>query len=622
MHESTHLKGILMGEIRRRRRSSHSSSSDAPVYGLNTKKSSGKRHHHHHRRSGNTALKVVGIILAVLLVVGGAAGYAGYKLYNEAQDAMATAKQMKAQVPAIKQHVEVLDFNALYDDVTLLNQQSATLEKQTSGPLWKLASFVPAAGRDIKSAIVLSQTAEDLSAHAIDLLGKLTHREGYENAGTTEILKSASALSTSIDVAIPKVAGLKHGQFDQINEVVDLLNEELPKAAVIGHFVGSEGDDRRYLILPQSNVEIRSTGGFLGSWGTIWFKNDGTMELGNFIRAVVKLDLDPDPWYTEDELSYFSGLDVLLQATVVNTIPDFERVASIEANYWDAFSTDEFVDGVISLDPVVLQRLLSVIGSVTTDDGTEVNGENAAQLIMHDVYNKYESNDQQDAFFAEVATKAFRKIVDNLGSVDLGAVIDVIKQSGEDGRLLLWMKSANEQEVIRKTGFSGAIPADPAKPQLGVYANNWGFSKMDWYLDLWTDVSDSMPNDDGSVSYDVTTHIRNAITPEEPYSLPDYIMNHNDMASTKASLFEYMLLMAPEGGSISDVYRNGEWIDPAQDSKSGRQASGTLYNKNTWQVLVDVPPSSQVDLTYRVTTAPGATEPLTVHQTPTARTFD
>ena len=622
MHESAHLKGILMGEIRRRRRSSHSSSSDAPVYGLNTIKNSGKKHHHHHHRRGNTVLKVVGIILAILLVVGGAAGYAGYKLYNEAQDAMATAKQIKAQVPAIKEHVEVLDFNALYDDVTLLNQQSAKLEKQTSGPLWHLASYVPAAGRDIKSAIVLSQTAEDLSAHAIELLGMLTHREGYENAGTTEILKSASGLSTAIDIAIPKVAGLKHGQFEQINEVVDLLNDELPKAAVIGHFVGSEGDDRRYLILPQNNVEIRSTGGFFGSWGTIWFKNDGTMELGNFIRAVKVLALDPDPWYTEDELSYFAGLDVLKDATVVNTIPDFERVASIEANYWDAFSTDEFVDGVIALDPVVLQRVLSVIGSVTTDDGTEVNGDNAVQTIMHDTYNKYETNDEQDAFFAEVATKAFKNIVENLGSVDLGAIIDVIKQSSADGRLMVWMKSAKEQEVIRKAGFSGAIPTDPAKPQLGVYVSNWSFSKIDWYLDLWTDVGEPVTNDDGSVTYEVTTHVRNAITPEEALTQSKSVTNHNEMASTEVSLLEYMLLMAPEGGYISDVYRNGEWIDPERDSISGRPASGTLYNKNTWQMVVDVPPSSRVDLTYRVTTAPGATEPLTVRQTPTARTFE
>ena len=141
-------------------------------------------------------------------------------------------------------------------------------------------------------------------------------------------------------------------------------------------------------------------------------------------------------------------------------------------------------------------------------------------------------------------------------------------------------------------------------------------------MDLWTDVSDPIPNEDGSTTYEVTTHIRNAMTPEESLVQVKYVLTGNPVASSPTSLYEYVLLMAPEGGSITDVYRNGEWIDPEEDSISKLPASRTLYDKNTWNFVVDVPVASQVDLSYRVTTAPGATEPLEVRHTPTARTFE
>lgn len=51
-------------------------------------------------------------------------------------------------------------------------------------------------------------------------------------------------------------------------------------------------------------------------------------------------------------------------------------------------------------------------------------------------------------------------------------------------------------------------------------------------------------------------------------------------------------------------------------------AEGVHYGKDTWQALVGVPRGETVALTHTVTTSPAATEPLVIHQTPTARVFE
>ena len=281
------------------------------------------------------------------------------------------------------------------------------------------------------------------------------------------------------------------------------------------------------------------------------------------------------------------------------------------------------VDGVVSVDPVFLQSVLNVVGAVTTEDGTVVDGGNAADILIHQAYSLRKEGKNEDDLFAEVAKLSFEKVTTSLNSEALTALIDVAHKGAEDGRLLAWMSREDEQEVVENFGASGEVPSDVASPQLGVYLTDWAWSKMGWWLDLRTDVGEPTENADGTSSYGVTTTLRNALTPEEAQTEPNYVLTHNlEQASSSSAILDLVILLAPEGGSIGDLAVDGEPVAEGWDERWDHESHGTLYGKDAWQTIVDVPAQETVEITYTVTVPAEAAEPLRVHMTPTARVFE
>ena len=69
------------------------------------------------------------------------------------------------------------------------------------------------------------------------------------------------------------------------------------------------------------------------------------------------------------------------------------------------------MDGVVSLDPVVLAGILSVTGAVTVD-GIEVNADNAVDVLLSETYLRFPADQAPaDAFFAATSATVFQKLV-------------------------------------------------------------------------------------------------------------------------------------------------------------------------------------------------------------------
>ena len=52
----------------------------------------------------------------------------------------------------------------------------------------------------------------------------------------------------------------------------------------------------------------------------------------------------------------------------------------------------ESVDGVLSLTPTIIQKVLRISGPITLPDGTELNGDNAVSVLQYELYYKYLSD--------------------------------------------------------------------------------------------------------------------------------------------------------------------------------------------------------------------------------------
>ena len=279
---------------------------------------------------------------------------------------------------------------------------------------------------------------------------------------------------------------------------------------------------------------------------------------------------------------------------------------------------DEHIDGVISLTPVIIQKVLAYTGAVTLSDGTELNGNNATQMLQKDLYYKYLSSnssykvsnayDYVDSLFAETAKIVMGKLVDDFDINRIADYSKIFTDGGKDRTILMWMEDETAESYVKAAGCSGALNDDPSNPEAGVFFSGANGSKLGWFVSLDTQIGDDVTiNDDGSRTYDVTVTVSNDITRDDMYRAGNYIIgNYNGQVES------YLHLFAPAGGTISD-FETSNSMTMNMDEYHGLEVA---YN-----VEFMLAPSNPVTVTYKVTTAPGVSTPLKISQTPTLQSY-
>lgn len=570
---------------------------------------------------------VIGIVLAVLLLVGGTCGVL---MYRSAMSVKAQAQEIMDQVDPLKEALKSGDATALDSSVGTVQENMASINAEVHGPLWTLASFLPVVGEDVQSVRSLGEAgqalvdevlvpiANDVSGTGVSGLFK----DGVVNVGLVQTISgTVSSSLPTIESSLDTIASLPEAHIPQLAEVLDrvqgpaeqaqgLVDQAKPFLDLLPQMLGADGQTRTYIVIAQNNSELRSTGGLPGAWGTVSV-TDGAISMGEF-RSILHADGLQVEATDEERAATMTNVDT--DPAQVNCIPDFSRVGKLAKDYWAQAGYGD-VDGVIAVDPVFLQRLLALTGGVTAPDGTVVDGSNAAQEILSGTYWKYgDDPNAQDAYFASVAGLAFGQIMGNLGNADITDLIDVIGQSGADGRLLAWMANEEEQALMEAIGVSGALETDPSEPVLGIYLNDDTYSKISWYASCYTTVGEGVKNADGTTTYDVTTTLLNTITPEEAATAPKYIYGGNEEKRDNSDMLNYVYFVAPAGGTITNLTEtNGAVFDGygfAETTLNGLQFFRTRTHLRSGESAV---------FTYQVTVSSEATEPLSVRTTPLAQ---
>lgn len=568
---------------------------------------------------------IVGVVLAVLLVVGGTCGIL---LYNSAMSVKSQAQELMDQAGPLKEALKNGDAEALDEAVGTVQERMASINAEVHSPLWGLASMLPVVGEDIQSVQKLGDAGAALVDDALVPIADSVSGTGLSDLmqdGTinVELIQTISdAVSSSlptIEESVDTIANLPEAHIPQLAEVLDkvqgpvsevqgLVGQAKPVLELLPQMLGADGQTRTYLVLAQNNSEVRSTGGMPGSWGTVSI-TDGAISMGEFTTVVNQEGFNVP---VLDEEADHIGWTLGTNAAQVTYTPNFVRTGEIASEYWRQAGLGE-VDGVIAIDPVFLQRLLSLTGGFAADDGTTIDGSNAAGVLLSDTYWKF-GNDAtaQDAYFGSVAALAFQNIMGNLGNAGMTDLMDVIEQSAKDGRLLVWMANEDEENVMRTLGLSGEMGSDPTEPQLGVYLNDATWSKIDWYASCYTQIGEGVANDDGTTSYQVTTTLTNTLTPDEAIAAPKYVIGYNPQKSEVSDMLTYVYFFAPAGGSISSMSVEGS-------GSCGAFTNATGYGLPMSYALTSLLAGQSVTFTYTITTSADATSPLALRTTPLAQ---
>lgn len=277
----------------------------------------------------------------------------------------------------------------------------------------------------------------------------------------------------------------------------------------------------------------------------------------------------------------------------VTQIPDFTRDAPIMQQMW-ARETGTTVDGVLALDPVALSYLLEATGPIQLPTGDVLTNENAVQLLLNEVYLRYEDPKEQDAFFAMSSAAVFGAL--SAGNVDPAALIAALGRAGEENRLLLWNAAPEEQAILDGTTLQGVLgSSDPAATDFGVFLNDGTSSKMDYYMEFSADTSWCAAGEAG-----LTVTLRNA-APADAASLPWYITGGGKHGIPPGQVETVAYVYLPEGAELMSSSASGTGQSPGfgGGNDAGRQVISWTTRlapgeELTLQVRVRTPQSAQI----------------------------
>lgn len=488
------------------------------------------------RRSSRKRVWVGALVFLVLAVILLAAwvGIRGYLAQRELSQVAPLASQLKSQIVEGDSAGAVLTANKLAE-------RTHAAAGLTSDPIWMSMESIPWLGSNLRVVRELAAAADHVATKGVtplsELAGTISLTDFEPKGGRIDLqpmVDAQSKLAAASSVLAESVAEVDaiddtgtlepivdahqklSGALDEANESLSIIESA---SRLIPAMLGRDGP-RNYLVLFQNNAELRSTGGIPGAMALISTDN-GTMSLAQqassrdfpkFDSPVLDLPIETRAIYGDNTAQYIQD---------VTFTPNFPLSAQIARQMWSQrFGTE--VDGVISLDPVALSYLLEATGPISLPTGDQLTSDNAVQLLLQDVYSRYESSADQDLFFASAAAAVFDRIAS--GDVSLKKLVSSLSHASEERRVLMWSSHAEDQAVVATTTLAGSLPVSDSKNQaFGVYFNDATAAKMDPYLQIDIESSHASCRNDGIPNYAVRVTMTNVAPADAEASLPGYV---------------------------------------------------------------------------------------------------
>lgn len=478
-----------------------------------------------------------------------------------------SSQALKVHAAAAQQAVTDRDADALAREVIALQLAADEFADATTGLHWWVANHVPwlknqtlpltQAGQSVQQVAVgaLAPIAQLGSLDALEVPaiqdGRLDpyvlepYRETLAEAAGVMTTEVAALEDVDVTAAVEQVRQPFLELRAELEGLADTIQGGHVAAEVLPTMLGADAP-RTYLVMVQNNAEPRTTGGIPGAVLKVSVDN-GNIELEQFATANQMITMDGvDFDLTEDELNNFTGR-MIKYPQDVNFTPEFPRSAAIMRQFWlEEFG--EEAHGVLSLDPVALGYMLAEMPP-TDIDGVTVTGENLSQVMLNESYFIFPEPEDQDVFFALAAGTLFEQLLDAGPSAIAGT-----ERAIEERRFLAWSSVEHEQELLQTTQVAGAFLQDAGT--LGMFINDGSGSKIGYYIDADTEVTDHLCTDGSVRSQTVTLTLTHTFT-GNVQELPWYISGGG--LFVPEGEFHANILIYPEMGlGVTSVTRDGE----------------------------------------------------------------
>lgn len=280
----------------------------------------------------------------------------------------------------------------------------------------------------------------------------------------------AQVRSSDLPVELaPKIEELKKSLPAVVEATGQLENWSDVFLGVLGHEKA-----KKYLLIFQNNSEARATGGFIGTYGVVDFDEGRLKNL--FIDGIFNLDgqlyekiIPPRPiqkistaWSTHD----------------ANWFADFPTSAKKIMNFYEK-AGGQSVDGVISLTPTVVEKLLALTGPISLSQyNVTLDQNNFLEVVQYKVEVDYDKQlNQPKKILADFAPLFLEKLWQVWPS-KYQEIFKVFVDSLAEKHILFYFSDAKLETAFKEQGWAGEL-LNTEKDYLSVVNTNINGFKTD-----------------------------------------------------------------------------------------------------------------------------------------------
>jgi hypothetical protein len=415
------------------------------------------------------------------------------------------------------------------EDLARSADRFAAIADRLDNPLLAPVRLLPVAGRQLSAA---AQQA-DAAAAALDTsaeLGQEIHTlvDGGLGSGPerVETLRGLAAVAErgaptfeELDLGpdralIGSLASSRREIEEARIEVLEGLDRTAAMSVGLAKFFEGPTD---YLLLAANNAQMQNGQGMFLSAGVLHVA-DGRMDLGP-VESLEKVpDVVPPVPLDADLAARWGWLDPNLDFRHLGMSHRFPVTAATASQLWVGLGRPA-VDGVLAVDPVVLEAILQATGPVQTPGGAR-RSEDVLEFILHGQYLGYLADGADYSYTMErrdeldvIARTVLR---DFEGVEDLEPeVIDRFRVAASGRHLLMWSADPTVQAGFEAAGVDGQISPD----SLLLSMVNRSGVKLDWWMRMTAELTIEPAGDHYEAVLDV------AITNRAPPSgEPGYVV--------------------------------------------------------------------------------------------------
>lgn len=503
----------------------------------------------------------LGLVLALLAADG---VYAGLRFRSSFKAAACNLKRATDRI-------EDLDLDRGIERLRMAEELVAASRGYLGHPAVAVATYVPWMSSNVRALKSLSGVAREAvqaglggaaAAETMGLAGEGSLSALYKDGqvqfdtlaeGSAAITEALERLDRAEEILEgsprPSIGQIRSAFFGAQRIVRDALAQLTGARDVLDALPGLLGANgpRRYFLAFQTPSEARGGGGLVGVYGVL-NAEDGRLDLEKVapIRELVpKLEgvvTGPD-WF-KDLYGRIGGLNEWRSA---NMSPSFPSVARVLLRMY-LKATGERLDGVIAMDPFVVQQLTRGTGPVRAEGlDVDVGPDNAERVLLHDIYVEFAGReDEQNAYLRDLVDQLWKKL--GRGEVDGTELAKGLAEAIRTQHLRMFTLVPTEAKALDETGLSGD-PTFYGPHVQTVFHNNFAANKIDYFIQRTQKVS-VVITEDGDAQIVTTLSIANNAPRGDRSLLKKSDLNEIPSGVSRMGVF----FSIPEGAEIREFF--------------------------------------------------------------------